>query len=249
MPFYSHFEGRISIVIPLYNEKDNVRPLVHDIHQHLRNYDYELILIDDGSTDGTMGQVPHEPHISLIQFEENAGQTAAMFAGMKAAQGDVIIFMDGDRQNDPADIPRLLAGIVAGGDLVCGSRSKRQDTFSRRVSSKIANGIRGCVLEDAVTDTGCTLKAMRRECRDMLIPFHGMHRFIPALLHGAGYRVSEIPVNHRLREAGVSKYGLWNRMFGATIDLIGVWWLQKRRLRYHVRGGGNTGKTLHSKAS
>lgn len=222
-------------MIPLYNEEDNVAPLIEEIRHHLRSYEYELILVDDGSTDATVSRVPVGENVRLICFERNAGQSAAMVAGMKAARGDVIVFMDGDRQNDPADIPRMLVGIGAGADMVCGNRRNRRDTVGRRMSSRVANAIRGFVLSDGVVDTGCTLKAMRKECRDAVVPFHGMHRFIPALVKEAGYRVSEISVNHRSRMSGESKYGLLNRTWWAALDLVGVWWICKRRLAYKAR--------------
>jgi dolichol-phosphate mannosyltransferase len=147
--------------------------------------------------------------------------------------------IDGDLQNDPGDIPRLLAEIEKGVDLVCGFRAKRQDTWFKRIQSRIANSIRSRFTKDGVRDTGCTLKAMRRECRNALVPFYGMHRFIPALIKGFGYKITEIPVNHRRRHSGVSKYSFGNRALRATIDMFGVRWLLSRQVRIRIRGDQN----------
>jgi glycosyl transferase family 2 len=149
--------------------------------------------------------------------------------------GATLVLIDGDLQNDPADIPRLLDEIARGADLVCGYRVRRRDTRVKRLTSQIANAVRSRYTKDGVRDTGCTLKAMRRKCVGALIPFKGMHRFIPALVKGAGYRLVEIPVNHRARRFGQTKYGLGNRAVRATIDMFGVRWLLSRRLNYKVR--------------
>jgi dolichol-phosphate mannosyltransferase len=148
----------------------------------------------------------------------------------------VVVFIDGDLQNDPADIPRLVAELSRGADLVCGYRAKRKDTFTKRITSRIANFVRSRFTKDGVRDTGCTLKAMRRECIRTLVPFKGMHRFIPALVKGAGYSLVEIPVNHRPRRFGQSKYGFGSRAVRATVDMFGVRWLLSRQLNYKIRG-------------
>ncbi|MGI8602566.1 MAG: glycosyltransferase family 2 protein [Verrucomicrobiales bacterium] len=225
---------RLSIVVPLYNEEDNVELMVREIRQALED-DFELLLVDDGSTDSTVQRIPREPFIRLLQFDRNAGQSAAMFAGIMAARGEIFVLLDGDLQNDPADIPKLLRGIEQGADLVCGYRAKRQDSLSKRMQSRLANWFRRSLTKDGVRDTGCTLKAMRRQCRDAIFPFTGMHRFIPALVAAAGFKVIELPVNHRPRRYGVSKYGFGNRAIRATIDLLGVAWLRRRRFRYRPR--------------
>jgi glycosyltransferase involved in cell wall biosynthesis len=173
--------------------------------------------------------------VRTLRFEKNAGQSAALFAGLTAARGAIIVTIDSDLQNDPADIPRLLAEISHGADLVCGYREKRKDTMVKRLTSRIANFVRSRYTRDGVRDTGCTLKAIRRECVGALIPFKGMHRFSPALVIGAGFQVVEVPVNHRLRKFGKSKYGLGNRALRATIDMFGVRWLLSRQLNYKVR--------------
>jgi dolichol-phosphate mannosyltransferase len=225
----------LSVVVPLYNEEANLPILQQELRIALSGLDYEIIFVDDGSVDRTVEQIETAPNIRLIRFEKNAGQSAAIYAGLTAARGPTVIIIDGDLQNDPADIPRLLAEIAHGADLVCGYRVKRQDTAMKRVTSRIANAVRSRYTKDGVRDTGCTLKAMRRECVSTLFPFKGMHRFIPALVKGAGYRLVEIPVNHRPRRFGQSKYGLGNRAIRATIDMFGVRWLLSRRLNYKVR--------------
>ena len=171
----------------------------------------------------------------IIQFAKNAGQSAAMYAGLQAARGDVAVLIDGDLQNDPADIRKLIAAVEGGADLACGYRAQRKDTAAKRLTSRIANAVRSRFTKDGVRDTGCTLKAMRRECISALIPFKGMHRFIPALVKGAGYSLVEIPVNHRPRKFGQSKYGLGNRAVRATVDMFGVRWLLSRQLRYKLK--------------
>jgi dolichol-phosphate mannosyltransferase len=224
----------ISIVVPLYNEQDNVVELQRQIDAALLAYDYELVLVDDGSTDETLRRVQSGPRVRLLKLKKNSGQSAAMHAGIYAARGAAIVMLDGDLQNDPQDIPTLLNKLNEGYDLVCGYRAKRKDTAFKRVQSRIANAVRSRFVGDGVRDTGCTLKAMRRECRQALLPFNGMHRFIPALIASLGYKVTELPVNHRPRVAGVSKYGFGNRAWRATMDMLGVRWLNSRRVPYQV---------------
>jgi len=229
----------LSIVIPLFNEAENVPILQKEINDAMGSRDFELLFVDDGSTDGTPEHIAPDPRVRVLSFVKNAGQSAAMLAGMAAATGDVIVLLDGDLQNDPADIPRLLEAIEGGADLVCGYRARRRDTVTKRITSRVANFIRSRFVGDGIRDTGCTLKAMRRECASVLVPFKGVHRFIPALVKNAGYRIVEIPVNHRPRQFGVSKYGLGNRAVRATTDMFGVRWLQSRRVAYEVAGGGS----------
>jgi dolichol-phosphate mannosyltransferase len=219
-----------SIVIPLYNEAESVAILQDEISAALGKRNYELILVDDGSTDGTSQRIRRGPTVRVIRFKKNAGQSAAMLAGMRAAAGSSIVLLDGDLQNDPRDIPRLLEQIDLGADLVCGYRVRRKDTLLKRLTSRIANLVRSRFVGDGVRDTGCTLKAMRRDCVNALVPFKGVHRFIPALVKNAGFRIVEIPVNHRSRQFGVSKYGLGNRVVRATLDMFGVRWLQSRHI-------------------
>jgi len=226
-----------SVVIPLYNEEDNVAILQREIGEALAGRNYELILVDDGSSDGTVARIDRKPEVRVLEFEKNAGQSAAMIAGISAVRGEVIVLLDGDLQNDPKDIPRLLEEITKGADLVCGYRAKRRDTVVKKITSRVANFVRSRFVGDGVRDTGCTLKAMRRECATALVPFKGVHRFIPALVKNAGYRIVEIPVNHRARQYGVSKYGLGNRAIKATTDMLGVRWLQSRYIDYRVKQG------------
>ena len=225
----------LSIVVPLFNEEENVPILQSELTSALTAFDYEIIFVDDESSDGTVERITPGPRIRILRFEKNAGQSAALFAGLHSARGRTAVLIDGDLQNDPADIPKLLAEIERGADLVCGYRAQRKDTFIKRLTSRIANFVRSRFTKDGVRDTGCTLKAMRRECISALLPFKGMHRFIPALVKGAGYRLVEIPVNHRPRKYGQSKYGLGNRALRATVDMFGVRWLLARRLNYKVR--------------
>lgn len=227
-----------SIVIPLYNEAGNVALLQKEIRTALPGRNYELILVDDGSTDDTVARVELSPEVRLLEFRQNAGQSAAMIAGMQAASAPVVVLLDGDLQNDPADIPTLLAEIDKGADLVCGYRRRRKDTVVKRLTSRIANFVRSRFVGDGIRDTGCTLKAMRKECVSSLVPFKGVHRFIPALVKNAGYTLVEVPVNHRPRQFGVSKYGLGNRALRATMDMIGVRWLQSRYVAYEIKPPG-----------
>jgi dolichol-phosphate mannosyltransferase len=225
----------LSVVVPLYNEEANLPILQEELRIALSGLDYEVVFVDDGSVDRTAERIEPAGNIRVIRFEKNSGQSAAIYAGLTAARGATVVIIDGDLQNDPVDIPKLLAEIARGADLVCGYRVKRQDTLVKRATSRIANAVRSRYTKDGVRDTGCTLKAMRRECASALFPFKGMHRFIPALVKAAGYRLVEIPVNHRPRRFGQSKYGLGNRALRATIDMFGVRWLLSRRLNYKIR--------------
>ena len=226
----------VSVVVPLFNEEENVPILQAELTAALGDVDYEIIFVDDGSRDQTAHRIAPDPRVRVLHFERNAGQSAAMYAGLHAARGAVAVLIDGDLQNDPADIPKLLGEIERGADLVCGYRAQRKDTVAKRITSRVANFVRSRFTRDGVRDTGCTLKAMRRECVGALVPFKGMHRFIPALVKGAGYSLVEVPVNHRPRKFGESKYGLGNRALRATMDMFGVRWLLSRRLDFKVRG-------------
>ncbi len=213
----------VSVVVPLYNEEENVSILQSELSAALAGLDYEIIFVNDGSTDRTFESIVRSPAVRVLQFAENAGQSAAMYAGLQAARGGIVALIDGDLQNDPADIPKLLREIERGADLVCGYRAQRKDTMMKRLTSRIANFVRSRFTRDGVRDTGCTLKAMRRECIRALVPFKGMHRFIPALVKGAG------------RKFGRSKYGLGNRAVRATIDMFGVRWLLSRQLNHRLQ--------------
>jgi dolichol-phosphate mannosyltransferase len=226
---------QLSVVVPLFNEEENVPILQSEIERSLEGRDYEVVFVDDGSIDQTAARVTTGPRVRLLRFEKNEGQSAAMLAGISNARGECIVMLDGDLQNDPADIPRLLDEIDRGADLVCGYRARRADTLTKKITSRVANYVRSRFVGDGIRDTGCTLKAMRRECAVALVPFKGMHRFIPALVKNAGFKLAEIPVNHRARQFGVSKYGLGNRALRATMDMFGVRWLQSRRVAYRLK--------------
>jgi len=225
----------LSVVVPVFNEQDNIAILQSELGAALVGIDHEIIFVDDGSTDQTAAKITPSAAVRVIRFERNRGQSAAIYAGAQAARGRILVFIDGDLQNDPRDIPRLVTEVSRGADLACGYREKRKDTVTKRLTSRIANFVRSRFTKDGVRDTGCTLKAMRRECVRTLVPFKGMHRFIPALVKGAGYRLVEVPVNHRPRRFGQSKYGFGSRALRATIDMFGVRWLLSRQLNYKVR--------------
>src|SRR5436853_295159 len=208
----------VSVVVPVFNEEENMSILQSELRAALSGLDYEIVFVDDGSTDRSAEKIETAPNVRLIRFEKNTGQSAALYAGVRAARGKTIVMIDGDLQNDPADIPRLLEEISRGTDLVCGYRAKRKDTIAKRLTSQVANFVRSRFTKDYVRDTGCTLKAMRRECVDTLVPFKGMHRFIPALIRGAGYQLVEISVNHRQRRFGHTTYGFGSRELRATMD-------------------------------
>jgi dolichol-phosphate mannosyltransferase len=225
----------VSIVVPVFNEEENIPILQSELRKALAGLDHEIVFVDDGSTDRSAEKIERSPNVRVLLFEKNTGQSAALYAGIKAARGQTIVMIDSDLQNDPADIPRLIEEVSRGADLVCGYRAKRKDTITKRLTSRIANFVRSRFTKDYVRDTGCTLKAMRRECADALVPFKGMHRFIPALVRGAGFTLIEIPVNHRPRRFGQTKYGFGSRALRATMDMFGVRWLLSRRLNYKVR--------------
>jgi dolichol-phosphate mannosyltransferase len=225
----------VSVIIPVYNEEESLPELQEELARALSPYAHEFIFVDDGSVDRSVSRVRREGNVQVLAFEKNSGQSAAMYAGLMAARGRVLVLIDSDLQNDPSDIPRLLGELERGADLVCGYRVRRKDTWFKRVQSRIANGVRSRFTRDGVRDTGCTLKAMRAECREALLPFQGMHRFIPALVKGLGYRVVEVPVNHRPRRHGASKYRFAGRALRATIDMFGVRWLLSRQLRIRFK--------------
>ena len=220
---------KISIVIPFFNEEENVEAVLREVRA--TNPDAEIIAVDDGSRDRTAARIRSCPGVRLISFPRNLGQSAALYAGLTHAQNAICVMMDGDGQNDPSDIAQLVAGLDHA-DVVCGYRERRQDTWARRAASRIANRIRRAILDDGVRDTGCTLKAIKSSAVRHLIPFNGLHRFIPALLGHAGLRVVEIPVKHRPRQFGVSKYTMARRAWRGLYDLIGVRWLLARQIAW-----------------
>ena len=229
----------ISIVVPAYNEEGNLIPLVSGITEALAplGVPYELVFVDDGSEDSTAKVLQDlatmHPEVYVIRLRRNAGQSAALDAGFRRARGRVVVTLDADLQNDPRDIPNLLEKL-RDYDAVCGIRQGRQDTWLRRISSKIANGIRRSVLHDDIADVGCSLRAYRRQCLASIKLYNGMHRFLPVLLQLEGCCIGQIPVRHHPRRHGTSKYNVRNRAWRALMDLWAVRWMQGRQLRYEV---------------
>lgn len=228
-----------SVVIPMKDEEENVVDLIEELEPVMESLGkaWELICIDDGSRDGTRALLHdlarNKGYLRLIAFAGNYGQSSAFDAGFRAARGEYVITLDGDRQNDPADIPKMTTA-VEGYDLVCGRRAKRRDSWFKRLTSRLANGIRGRLCRDGVQDTGCSLKVYRTSCLRNIKMYHGMHRFLPALFRIEGYRTTEVDVNHREREKGKSKYNIFNRGFKTISDMFAVMWMRRRQLRYTV---------------
>ncbi|HEU4428254.1 MAG TPA: glycosyltransferase family 2 protein [Myxococcota bacterium] len=225
----------LSVVVPCFDERENVESLHAEIVRALGgvNGGFELIYVDDGSRDGTgerLAKIAAEDALArVITFPENRGQTAALDAGFRAARGELIATLDGDGQNDPADLPRLIAALTSA-DVVNGVRADRKDGALRRLSSRIGNGFRNWATGDRVSDVGCSLRVMRAVYVKRVKLFRGMHRFLPTLLRMEGARVVELPVSHRPRRAGRSKYGIANRLFVGIADVLAVRWMLKRRL-------------------
>jgi glycosyltransferase involved in cell wall biosynthesis len=232
----------ISVVVPCYNEQDNLVPLVQTLTEVLAplNVPYEIVITDDCSKDNSWAILKklaaEDPHVVAQRFENNAGQSAALWAGIKAARGRYIATLDADMQNDPRDLPKFLEAMKSA-DCICGNRKAKRaegDNFVRQISSKIANGVRNWITHETVSDSGCCYRMFKRECAADLKFFKGMHRFLPTLFKIEGFTVAEIPVNHQHRLAGVSKYGVWNRVFASSYDLFAVRWMQKRMYRFKV---------------
>lgn len=229
-----------SIVVPFYNEEDNIDPLIERIEgafATLSDYDYECLLVNDGSTDATAARLDaaatRNPAIRPIHMDGNFGQSAALIAGMRRAQGDVILTLDGDLQNDPADFPRFLE-LLEAHDCVCGYRANRNDHWIRLLSSQVANTVRNAILHDGIRDSGCGIKGFRRECVQDLVAFNGIHRFLAVFIRAQGFEIVECPVTHHPRHTGVSKYGINNRLWRGLYDLVGVAWLRKRQVFFRV---------------
>jgi len=235
----------LSVVFPVYNEEENLPILLEEIARALdpTGRPYEVIAVDDGSRDRSLS-VLHElrakyPQLRVLTFAKNSGQTAALDAGWRAARGRYVVSLDADLQNDPADIPAMLRRLEEGAvDMVIGVRVNRNDTWSRRMQSRIGNGVRNWLTHDQVTDTGCSLKLVKREAVEKVKLFTGMHRFLPTLVRMQGYNVVEMPVNHRARQFGVSKYGAMNRAFRGLADCLAVRWMGKRLLTYELNEEG-----------
>ncbi|TAK95007.1 glycosyltransferase, partial [Patescibacteria group bacterium] len=234
-------EGKpfLSVVVPLYNEEGNVKELHKRILTACQGIGkpFEIIFVDDGSKDGTVKDAEGLIPLTLIKFRKNFGQTAAFDAAIKQATGEVIITMDGDLQNDPADIKLLLEEMEKGYDVVSGWRFKRQDTFSKRFFSRGANLLRKVLIQDKIHDSGCSLKAYKRECFEDVDLFGEMHRFIPAILEMQGYKVGEVKVSHHPRVHGKTKYN-WKRAIKGFVDMVSIWFWRKYSNRpLHLFGG------------
>lgn len=233
----------ISIVIPTYNEEDNVLPLYKEIKAAMDGLkkEYEIIYVDDGSTDRTFSNLEKlnskDRKVRIIKFRKNFGQTAAMDAGFKAAKGKIIIAMDADLQNDPADIPALLKKMDEGYDVVSGWRYKRNDSISKKFISLIANALRKMLTGEKIHDSGCSLKVYKKECFDNLNLYGEMHRFIPALLMWKGFKVGEVKVNHRPRKHGKTKYTISRVVKGALDMLVVLFWQRYSTRPIHLFGG------------
>lgn len=235
----------LSVVFPVYNEEENIPLLLREIKAALRTLEsdgrwtYEIVAVDDGSTDRSLAVLRESrgehPTLRVLALEKNSGQTAALDAAWHAARGKYVVSLDADLQNDPADIPAMVRRLEESqSDMVIGVRVNRADTWSRKVQSKIGNGVRNWITGDRITDTGCSLKLVKREAIDRVRLFTGMHRFLPTLVRYAGYKVVEMPVNHRPRQFGQSKYGAMNRAFRGLADCFAVRWMGKRMLNYNV---------------
>jgi glycosyltransferase involved in cell wall biosynthesis len=238
----------LSVVIPVYNEEESLPHLWPELRAVLESLGlaFEVVFVDDGSRDRSAELIRElreaDPRVRLVRLKTNAGETAATDAGFKTARGRRVVTMDADLQNDPHDIPLLLSHLDRW-DAVTGWRVNRgeSDTALRRVSSQVANRVRNWISDESIHDSGCTFRAFRRECLRGLVLYRGFHRFIPTLLRMRGYRVIEVPVRNRPRRYGESKYGVFNRVFVATTDLLVVRWMKSRQLRYEVAenvGGG-----------
>lgn len=228
-----------SIIIPLKNEEENITHLIEEIRPIMEalKEPWELICIDDGSTDNTKQLLKNLANnlklLRIISFDKNYGQSSAFDAGFRNAEGKFVITLDGDGQNDPKDIPKLLE-LIKNYDLVCGIRVNRRDTWTKRITSKLANFIRQKMCGDSALDTGCSLKVYRRSCLEKIKMYHGLHRFLPALFEIEGFTIAQVPVNHRPRWKGQSHYNFLNRSFNTIADMLAVRWMRKRQLRYRT---------------
>ncbi len=228
----------LSVVVPVHNEQDNILPLLDEITAALDGVgEFEIVVVDDGSTDGTPNvlRASGRKGLVVVRHRRNCGQSAALLSGVRIARGAWIATLDGDGQNDPADIPKLWRMLGETGDpdlkMIAGHRKRRQDTWLKRLSSRIANGVRGWLLGDSTPDTGCGLKLFERELFLRVPHFDHFHRFLPALIQHGGGRVTSVEVRHRHRRSGRSHYGVGNRLWVGIVDLVGVMWLKRRSAR------------------
>ena len=225
----------VTVVVPVYDEEGAVELLALEIRDVLQSIpvSFEILFIDDASRDGTVATLARVqgdlPELRVLRHRSNLGQSAAVATGFAQARGDSIVTLDGDGQNDPADIPKLLEELTRA-HVVCGLRTTRRDTAVRRLSSRLANGFRKLVTGDPMRDAGCGLRAIRRQALKELPVFNGMHRFLPTLLHMQGLTIAQVPVGHRPRLAGRSKYGIGNRLFRGLVDCAAMLWWRRRVL-------------------
>lgn len=225
----------LSIVVPVYNEEDNVLPLAEETFAAMKGtrVRFELVFVDDASSDGTWDQISEArkkfKKVRGLRHLRNAGQSAALWTGIQATDSPLVATLDGDLQNDPADIPRMLAELEEF-DFVCGKRLNRQDSAIRVASSVVARKIRQWALEADFEDTGCAMRVFKREALEGVFPFNGLHRFLPIIVQNGDFKTYEMPVNHRARVAGVSKYGIGNRIWRGIADLFAMRWYQARRV-------------------
>jgi glycosyltransferase involved in cell wall biosynthesis len=233
---------QISVVLPCHNEQDNLRPLITALREAIEplKISYEIVITDDCSTDNSWTMLKEfaaaDQRIRVQRFVKNAGQSAALWAGMKSARGRYLITLDADLQNDPRDVPQFLEALKQF-DCVCGSRVAARgqgDNFVRVASSRIANWVRNKLSGETISDAGCCYRAFKRECIGNLKFFKGMHRFLPTLFKIEGFTVTEIPVRHNPRAGGQTHYGVWNRLFASFYDLLAVRWMKKRMFRFEV---------------
>lgn len=228
----------ISVVVPVRNEAANVAPLVTEIAAALQGRRFEVVYVNDGSTDGTEAEIKRlqalHPWLRQLKHAASCGQSAAVRSGVRAARGEIIATIDGDGQNDPAFLPKLIDALVQGAPrtgLIAGQRVGRKDTGFKKFQSRIANNVRGAILRDGTRDSGCGLKAFRRDLALALPYFDALHRFMPALVRREGYDIGYVDVVDRPRWHGASNYGMWDRLWVGILDLFGVWWLIRRRRR------------------
>ena len=233
---------RLSIVVPVKDEEGNIRPLAEACRAALGSLygQSEILFVDDGSADQSLARMQElaaqDPAVRWIQFERNCGQSAALDAGFRAARGGLVAMLDADLQNDPADLPAMVALLDAGAcDCVCGIRQKRQDSLVRRISSRIGNATRNWLTHEDIQDVGCSIRVFRRELLRGLKMYNGMHRFLPTLLRLEGARIEQVPVRHHPRTRGQTKYGIGNRLFRGLRDIFAVRWMQSRHIRYTIK--------------